>query len=380
MARLLWLNWSGGGNLPPSLGIARVLTERGHEVVFAGRPEMVGRVEAAGFRAIELSEAYAQLPRYPKDAPQVRALCYLTAPAVEGQVAAVLRSERPELVLIDQMFLAALHAARDVDVPAVLMCHTLYRRHFEVYRSFLERANGLRVAAGFEPLPPPAQLWAEQDLVVTTSLATFDVSALPIPHDDRIRHVGPALEIERHATPADLPWRTGDSRPLVVVSFSTAPEQGSVAKFQRTLDALAPLDVRAVVTVGRSIDPASLEVSGNAAVFDAADHEALMGEASAVITHGGHGTLMRALKHGLPMLVMPGMAADQSPNGAMIEELGAGVILSQEADRAAIRAAAERLLGDDALRVRARALSRHLRGVAGEQGGADEIERLLVGR
>ena len=22
---LLWLNWSGGGNLPPSLGIARVL-------------------------------------------------------------------------------------------------------------------------------------------------------------------------------------------------------------------------------------------------------------------------------------------------------------------------------------------------------------------
>jgi hypothetical protein len=35
MARILWLNWSGGGNLPPSLGIARVLTERGHELAFA---------------------------------------------------------------------------------------------------------------------------------------------------------------------------------------------------------------------------------------------------------------------------------------------------------------------------------------------------------
>ena len=48
MARIRWLNWSGGGNLPPSLGIARALSERGHDVTFAGRPEMVPRVEAAG--------------------------------------------------------------------------------------------------------------------------------------------------------------------------------------------------------------------------------------------------------------------------------------------------------------------------------------------
>ncbi len=61
MARYLWLNWSGGGNLPPSLGIARALTERGHSVTFAGRPEMVPRVEAAGFRAIEFKQAYAQV-------------------------------------------------------------------------------------------------------------------------------------------------------------------------------------------------------------------------------------------------------------------------------------------------------------------------------
>ena len=41
MARILWLNWSGGGNLPPSLGIARVLTERGHELVVYCRPHVV---------------------------------------------------------------------------------------------------------------------------------------------------------------------------------------------------------------------------------------------------------------------------------------------------------------------------------------------------
>ena len=84
MAKILWLNWSGGGNLPPSLGIARVLTERGHAVVFAGRPEMVPRVEAAGFQAIEIAQAYAQVDRYPQGSPLTRLACYLTSPSVEA--------------------------------------------------------------------------------------------------------------------------------------------------------------------------------------------------------------------------------------------------------------------------------------------------------
>ena len=111
MANILWLNWSGGGNLPPSLGIARVLTERGHEVAFAGRPEMVPRVEAAGFRAIELTRAYAQVDRYPQGNFMTRAACYLTSPAVAAQVKSVVASERPDLVLIDAMFPAALAEA-----------------------------------------------------------------------------------------------------------------------------------------------------------------------------------------------------------------------------------------------------------------------------
>ncbi len=86
MARILRLSWSGGGNLPPSLGIARALTERGHAVAFAGRPEMVPRVEASGLRAIELTEAYAQTDRYPRGHHLSRAACYLTSPAVATQV------------------------------------------------------------------------------------------------------------------------------------------------------------------------------------------------------------------------------------------------------------------------------------------------------
>src|SRR6185312_16403463 len=124
MAEMLWLNWSGGGNLPPSLGIARVLTERGHVVSFAGRPEMVPRVEAAGFRAIELTQAYAQVDRYPQGSFLTRLACYLTSPAVGAEVRAVAAAEAPDIVVVDAMFPAALAEARSFGCPVAVACHT----------------------------------------------------------------------------------------------------------------------------------------------------------------------------------------------------------------------------------------------------------------
>jgi UDP:flavonoid glycosyltransferase YjiC (YdhE family) len=105
---VLWLNWPGGGDLPPSLGVARVLTERGHEVAFAGRLEMVPRVKTAGLRAIEITAAYAQVDCYPQGHFMTRAACYLTSPAVGEQVRAIVAAEAPDIVLIDAMFPAAL--------------------------------------------------------------------------------------------------------------------------------------------------------------------------------------------------------------------------------------------------------------------------------
>src|SRR5581483_1520468 len=115
MAKLLWLNWSGGGNLPPSLGVARALTERGHSVTFAGRPEMLPRVTAAGFPAIEVTQAYAQVDRYPAGTPITKAACYLTSPAVEDELYSIVARQSPDMLLVDAMFPAAHMTARKFD-------------------------------------------------------------------------------------------------------------------------------------------------------------------------------------------------------------------------------------------------------------------------
>ena len=377
MARILFLVFSGGGNLPPSLGIARALSERGHEAIFAGEPEMIPRMKPTPFRAVEFSDAYKQIEVY-KKSPFGPVACYLSSPAVAAQARAIIETEKPDFILVDFLFFAARLAAKACNRANAVMAHMALLRVAEPFRGLINHLNGLHDEAGLTLLPSFDELTFSGERVIVTSLAAIEQSRAASKGAGNIRYVGPALEMEAHARPVALPWEKDDPRPLALVSFSTDPIQADPDLVQRTLDALAPLDLRAVATVGRAIDPDRLTVPANAVVAPAADHDRLMASAALVVTHGGHGTVMRALKHGAPMLVLPGFIPDQAPNAAIVVELGAGRILGQDSDAAAIRAAAEDVLRDPAYRAKAR----HAAGLFGPRdgalGAADEVERLLA--
>lgn len=61
-------------------------------------------------------------------------------------------------------------------------------------------------------------------------------------------------------------------------------------------------------------------------LLPSAPHDAVMKEVSLVITHGGHGTVSRALRNSLPMLLMP-MGRDQNDIALRVEARGAGLTL-----------------------------------------------------
>jgi UDP:flavonoid glycosyltransferase YjiC (YdhE family) len=376
MARILWLNWSGGGNLPPSLGIARVLTERGHDVVFAGRPEMVPRVDAAGFRAIEMTRAYEQVDTYPPPSFLTRLACYLTSPATAAEVRTIVASESPDLVLIDAMFPAALAEAAGFGRPTAVMLHTFLFRQLDMWRNMFARLDGMRAQAGFGSLPPVDELWPARDRLIVTSLAEFDAS--PVPGWEIVRYAGPVLEDEKVAVPATLPWPADDPTPLVLVSFSTGFEQKSVEKLQYALDALARFDVHVVATTGGIVDPADLRVPPNAVALTYAAHDPIMQQAALVVTHGGHGTAMRALKNGVPMVVIPGLAGDQPFVAATMQEWGTGRALPGDAGVEAIAEAALDVLSNPSYRSNARQRAAALAGVDGASNAADEVEALLA--
>jgi MGT family glycosyltransferase len=307
-----------------------------------------------------------------------KAASFLTSPAVAEQISALLASETPDLVIVDAMFPVALVEAAHFGRPTIVMCHTCVWRGLEMWEKIFAMLVALRVEAGFSLLPTSLEeLWMTRDRVLATTLKALDDAPGELAHADRLRHVGPVLERERHGVRVPLPWRDDDPAPLVLVSFSTMPEQGSVAKFQNAIDALAELPVHGVVTVGDSVDPTALKPAANVVVFATTDHDDSMRRAALVVTHGGHGTFMRALKYGLPVVVIPGMAADQPVNAAAAQAWGVGRALPGDATADMMRSAVEEVLASPSCRDAARAIARQLAGVDGASNAADEIEQLF---
>ena len=373
MARIMWACWDGGGNLTPSLGVARVLEARGHETHFFGRPDMVHRVEAAGFGATALTHARTDLDRYTFH-PLATVFGFTSSPAVGEELVEVAQQWNPDVVVIDAMFSTALNVAPRFERPTAVMLHTFFHHLASMWRGNFAMQSESRQRAGFEALPDLATLWGERDVFHTNALRAFDGEAdTPWP----VIHGAPVLTVEARAVQVDLPWNADDETPIVLLSFSTVPEQRDAAMLQRALDALGSLPVHVVATTGGIVHPDELVAPANAHLVPFADHDALMARASLVVGHGGHGTTMRALLHGLPMVGIPAKGADQIPITQLIDQWGAGRALTMDADVHQIQAAAQEVLNDPCFRAEAAQRSIALAGHDGAAMAADSIVTIV---
>ena len=106
-----------------------------------------------------------------------------------------------------------------------------------------------------------------------------------------------------------------------------------------------------MVTTGRGIDPATILVAANTTLERRIPHEAVLTQADLFVTDAGHGSVMAALSHGVPMLCLP-PGADQPLNAAKVAELGLGEVLPTTASVEEIRRDVARLLADASLKAR----------------------------
>jgi Erythromycin biosynthesis protein CIII-like, C-terminal domain len=156
----------------------------------------------------------------------------------------------------------------------------------------------------------------------------------------------------------------------VLLTFSTTVMDGQAALIDRVCEAVAGLDLEAVLTLGPTIARESVRVPDNVEVVAFADHDRLMPGSAAVIGHGGLGTVLCALAHGVPQLLLP-LGRDQAFNADRVERVGAGIRLPTDGPPARIRTSLRGLLTDRRFAARASLVAGRI--------AADEPDRTAAG-
>jgi glycosyltransferase len=159
--------------------------------------------------------------------------------------------------------------------------------------------------------------------------------------------------------PAWLPGRD-TARPLVVVSLGRMTAAlGGVPLIRYLVEALGGLpDVDGIVTVDTGYHAAIGAPPSNVELLAGVPIGALAPTTAALVHHGGAGTGLTAIAHGLPQLVLPGMM-DAFPYSDRVTATGIGLGITEAAeqnDPACLRAAIRRLVEEPWFRTAAEAL------------------------
>ena len=112
-------------------------------------------------------------------------------------------------------------------------------------------------------------------------------------------------------------------------------------------------------------------------VVRSAPHGEVLRGASVVVTHAGHGTVLKTLCAGVPLVCIP-MGRDQHANTTRVRRLGAGVRVGKAAPASRIAAAIRDVLEEPAFTANARHAAQMLATEAATHpNAADEIEAMI---
>ncbi len=392
--RILVAAFGDAGHVFPAIALGKALAARGHEVVIETWEERRAAVEGEGL-GFAAAEEYRMFPPPDPDSE-------------EGQHAAeaakalrpLLEGFRPHVVVSDILTLAPTLAAEQAGIPQATLIPHIYPVVEPGYPFFAIGLRTPRTSLG-------RRIWRyghDRALRMGLEQGRRDLNIqrerLDLPSIDRF-HGGispdlalvatfPQLEYPRHWPPGveitgpmtyemphpDVELPPGDD-PLVLIAPSTAHDSDNHL-VRTALAALAEEPVRVVATTNRVAPQHPIEVPANAKLVEWLSYSQLMPAASLVISHGGHGTVARALGAGTPVLICP-IIGDMSETAMRVAWAGAGLSLPWRLCRPTpLRWAARRLLVEPSFTTKAAEIADWGQENDGAALGAELVERLAL--
>jgi MGT family glycosyltransferase len=401
MSRYLMVLWSGGGCVPPQIAVAKRLVRAGHEVTMLAPRSLTETVRASG----AIFAPYRRAPEHDAADPrldllrdwEVRGLAARarmrdnvvcgTAPAICDDVLGLVEENRPDAMVTDYLLLGAYIAAERAGLPLAALMHSIFtlprpgippfgpgwkvaqgrtgrlrdavltKYQMRFVNGRIDDLNALRHSHSLAPVRSVSELVMAADRLLILTSPAFDYPG-QVPAN--ARWAGAITDPDLPSPAARSGVDAADRQQAVLVSFSTT-FQRQVPIVARIVEAIAGLPVQAVVTCGPAITPSQLPPAPNVRIVAAAAHHELLPTTDLVITHGGHGTVLTALRHGVPVLCIP-MGRDQREVAARAVWHGAGISTTARVSIGRLRRLIRMALNESSLRVAARQLAARIAG------------------
>ncbi len=389
--RVLIAAFGDAGHAFPAIALGKALAERGHEVLVETWEERREAVEGAGL-GFAAAEEYRMFPPPEPD-------------SADGQHAAeaarallpLIEDLRPHVAVSDILTLAPALAAERAGVPLATLIPHIYpvveagQPFFAIGLRSPRTPLGRRIWRGGQRMLNIGLEHGRRDLNLQRQrlgldpidrfhggispdlalVATYPQLEYPRQWPAGVEITGP-MTFELPHPEIELP---PGNDPLVLVAPSTAHDSDNHL-VRTALKALAGERVRVVATTNRVRPQAPIEVPANAKLVEWLSYSQLMPAASLVISHGGHGTVARALGAGTPLLISP-IIGDMSETAMRVDWAGAGLSLPWRLCRPdPLRWAARALLDDPSFTARAGEIAAWGRANDGAVRGAELVETL----
>ncbi len=312
---LIVLPGCGGGDWPPLLALAEGLHQSGHDLMVVCDSSTVKAVKSSGLKSLLL--------------PDSLDLASVFEPAVSrllsGQEKLVGEAYNP--------FMAWGHCCVDFIIRSLrewrpsMVITSLFgiglgetlSKEFIVPRCFLNPSFSFGFSRGYD--------WDVDFSEVAARMYRFwffplaQSAQLVLHATDRDFDLCPGFFAAHHNHVGPMFWEmAGVSHSMlqnpgsawVLITLSTSPQPDDMIIVETALKSLESMDVRVMVTLAPSHDKSTLgRIPDNVYVTGYIPHSKVLPHCHLAISHGGHGIVMKAMVHGVPMVLAP-WGRDQS--------------------------------------------------------------------
>jgi UDP:flavonoid glycosyltransferase YjiC (YdhE family) len=347
--RILFTTRGSSGHVGPLAPFAQACLRAGHDVLVAAQRQFGGNVERLGLPFAPVDEpsrdewmplmgGFAEMDMESANRVMIgEFFAGLDVRAALPALGELVASWRPDVIVRESWeFASELLAERD-GIPIIRVGLGLARLETETMQLAAPAVDRARAELGLQPDPAGKRLTAMPYMTMVPS----ELEDPTTPESLQIRRY--RFDVEPGAE--ELPdWCPGNDDPLVYLTFGSVAAGAHLpyypALYRAAIEALAPLEIRILLTVGDAErDLAELgEVPSNVHVETWVPHDDVARHADVIVCHGGFGSTLGALAHGTPLVVLPLFSTDQWANGEAVARAGAGLTV---ADDASVRKALE---------------------------------------